>query len=223
MFVVFGVCGVAGFSEVCNPQSIRCFSADELEELICGGAADSNQNKWDFSISTLRKYTKCRQGYTHASRAVQHLFSIISEFDAKEQRMFVRFVTGCPRLPMGGLKNLNPPLAIVPLVAATGIGAPTNANNQPPGLNSPLPAPAPALPVSGGGGATSSAAAAARKPLFARAGSGSSAGGRTTREPLPSVSTCTMTLKLPDYPTKEQMKPKLLLAMHECQTGFTLS
>jgi hypothetical protein len=47
----------------------------ELEELVCGG--DSALAAWDFSPDTLRKYTKCRQGYSHTSRAVQFLFTIL--------------------------------------------------------------------------------------------------------------------------------------------------
>ncbi len=191
-----------GLGEVCSPLSLRCFQTEEVEELLCGGAI----TKWDFSVPTLRKYVKCRQGYTHSSRAVQHLFSILSEFDAREQRHFIRFVTGCPRLPMGGLKNLSPPLAIVPLLPVSGSTTPPPpASAATSSKTHMLPMRSPAAASS----ASSSSASAAVRPA--------------TREPLPSVSTCTMTLKLPDYATKEQMKPKLLLAMSECQTGFSLS
>ena len=34
-------------------------------------------------------------------------------YDQEEQRAFLQFVTGCPRLPIGSFKSLSPPLTIV--------------------------------------------------------------------------------------------------------------
>lgn len=47
----------------------------------------------------------CRpdHGYSHDSRAVQFLFEVLSTYDTTEQRQFVQFVTGTPRLPVGGI------------------------------------------------------------------------------------------------------------------------
>ena len=46
----------------------------------------------------------CRpdHGYSHDSRAVQFLFEVLSTYDTAEQRQFIQFVTGSPRLPVGG-------------------------------------------------------------------------------------------------------------------------
>lgn len=46
----------------------------------------------------------CRpdHGYTHDSRAVKFLFEILSHYTIDEQRQFLQFVTGSPRLPVGG-------------------------------------------------------------------------------------------------------------------------
>jgi E3 ubiquitin-protein ligase TRIP12 len=38
---------------------------------------------------------------------------MLSEFNDKERRNFLQFVTGSPRLPFGGFKGLNPPLTVV--------------------------------------------------------------------------------------------------------------
>lgn len=38
---------------------------------------------------------------------------MIQEFDYEHQKAFVKFVTGAPRLPLGGLASLNPKLTIV--------------------------------------------------------------------------------------------------------------
>ena len=57
--------------------------------------------------------TRCDHGYTHESKAVQYLFEIMCSFNSEEQRQFLQFVTGSPRLPVGGLRSLVPPLTIV--------------------------------------------------------------------------------------------------------------
>ena len=48
----------------------------------------------------------CRveHGYTLDSRAIKSLFEILSEFNRDEQRLFLQFVSGSPRLPIGGIK-----------------------------------------------------------------------------------------------------------------------
>ena len=38
---------------------------------------------------------------------------ILADFDSEEQRQILKFVTGAPRLPPGGLSALNPKLTIV--------------------------------------------------------------------------------------------------------------
>ncbi len=42
-----------------------------------------------------------------------YLLEILSELNAADQRAFLRFVTGCPRLPPGGLAALQPRLTVV--------------------------------------------------------------------------------------------------------------
>ena len=36
------------------------------------------------------------------SKTVHNLFEVLSSYDAEEQRKFLSFVTGSPRLPVGG-------------------------------------------------------------------------------------------------------------------------
>ena len=43
-------------------------------------------------------------GYTQSCRAVQFLYTVLSEFDNDQQADFLKFVTGSPHLPVGGLK-----------------------------------------------------------------------------------------------------------------------
>ncbi len=46
--------------------------------------------------------------YTSESTAVRHFLEVIAELDAADQRRFLRFVTGSPRLPPGGIAALQP-------------------------------------------------------------------------------------------------------------------
>ena len=46
-------------------------------------------------------------------RSIRMLYEVMSEYNREEQRQFLQFVTGCPRLPVGGFKALSPPLTIV--------------------------------------------------------------------------------------------------------------
>ncbi|OBS72103.1 hypothetical protein A6R68_13319 [Neotoma lepida] len=68
----------------------------KLDQLLCGSKADT----WD--AKTLMECCRPDHGYTHDSRAVKFLFEILSSFDNEQQRLFLQFVTGSPRLPVGG-------------------------------------------------------------------------------------------------------------------------
>lgn len=52
-------------------------------------------------------------GYNAESRAIRMLIDILASYNREEQRLFLQFVTGSPRLPTGGFKALNPPLTVV--------------------------------------------------------------------------------------------------------------
>ena len=65
------------------------------------------------SVQYLMENTHCDHGYTNSSRAVQYFFSVLSQMNSTEQRLFLKFVTGCVKLPSGGLKALSPKMTIV--------------------------------------------------------------------------------------------------------------
>jgi E3 ubiquitin-protein ligase TRIP12 len=52
-------------------------------------------------------------GYTKDSKIINHLATMMSSFTTEERRLFLQFLTGCPRLPFGGFKGLSPPLTVV--------------------------------------------------------------------------------------------------------------
>lgn len=103
-----------------------CVCLSQLDQLLCGSKSET----WD--VKTLMECCRPDHGYTHdrytisfysikndhlilylypaykivsvCSRAVRFLFEVLSSFDAEQQRLFLQFVTGSPRLPVGGEK-----------------------------------------------------------------------------------------------------------------------
>lgn len=98
---------IEGFNSIFPIKSLDIFYPEELERLSCGSGFDI----WDNKL--LIESTRCDHGYTHDSKAVQFLFEIMCSFSPDEQRLFLQFVTGSPRLPVGGLRSLVPQLTIV--------------------------------------------------------------------------------------------------------------
>ncbi|RLN95883.1 hypothetical protein BBJ28_00006404 [Nothophytophthora sp. Chile5] len=148
---------------------LRAFDVRELEQLLSDRGTGSTM--WDRDGVELREHMVCDHGYTADSRAIADLIAILCDLSIDDQRLFVRFVTGAGRLPLGGLRNLEPKLTVV-------------------------------------------------RKLTERSDANSSGESDAV---LPSASTCTNYLKLPDYSAREVMKRRLLYCIHEGQCSFHLS
>jgi E3 ubiquitin-protein ligase TRIP12 len=66
-----------------------------------------------WSAEYLAETIKFDHGYTSQSAPIHFLLEVLCEMDGVEQRRFLRFVTGSPRLPPGGLAALQPSLTVV--------------------------------------------------------------------------------------------------------------
>ncbi|XP_045472150.1 E3 ubiquitin-protein ligase TRIP12 isoform X2 [Harmonia axyridis] len=99
-----------GFETVFPLQNLRLFFPDELESVFCGSPKDTLSG-WD--AKTLMECCRPDHGYNADSKAIRFLFEVLSSYDREEQRRFVQFLTGSPRLPVGGFKSLSPPLTVV--------------------------------------------------------------------------------------------------------------
>lgn len=95
-----------GFAKVIDPQSLALFTPDELTKIL-GDAPE------DWSRSTLSTAIKPDHGFTAESPAFQNLLSLLSSFDRIERRVFLQWLTGSPKLPIGGFGALQPPLTVV--------------------------------------------------------------------------------------------------------------
>ncbi|KAL1999739.1 hypothetical protein VTN02DRAFT_4089 [Thermoascus thermophilus] len=96
----------AGFSQVFPYSSLRAFTPNELVMLF--GRVEE-----DWSIETLMDSIKADHGFNMDSKSVRNLLQTMSEFTPQQRRDFLQFVTGSPKLPIGGFKSLTPMFTVV--------------------------------------------------------------------------------------------------------------
>jgi E3 ubiquitin-protein ligase TRIP12 len=96
----------AGFSQVFSFSSLRAFTPAELVMLF--GRVDE-----DWSIETLMDSIKADHGFNMDSKSIKNLLQTMSELKPAQRRDFLQFVTGSPKLPIGGFKSLTPMFTVV--------------------------------------------------------------------------------------------------------------
>jgi E3 ubiquitin-protein ligase TRIP12 len=85
----------SGFSSVFPYGALQAFTPSELVMLF-------GRNEEDWSLETLMDSIKADHGYNLDSRSVRNLLQVMSELTEQERRDFLQFVTGSPKLPIGG-------------------------------------------------------------------------------------------------------------------------
>ncbi|GAB0099203.1 E3 ubiquitin-protein ligase TRIP12 [Sergentomyia squamirostris] len=100
-----------GFDSVFPSHRLKMFYPEELENVFCGSGTLQMAQKWDPRM--LQESCRTDHGFTQDSKAIQYFYEILGSYGRDEQRLFLQFVTGSPRLPTGGFKTLTPPLTIV--------------------------------------------------------------------------------------------------------------
>ncbi|CAE7224785.1 unnamed protein product [Rhizoctonia solani] len=95
-----------GFSKVFAVTDLQSFSSEELDLLF--GNADE-----DWSTETLTEALKADHGFNVDSSAIRDLISIMGSYDDPTRRAFLQFITGSPKLPIGGFRGLSPQLTVV--------------------------------------------------------------------------------------------------------------
>lgn len=97
----------SGMEKLLPVDRLKYFLGDEFEWLTCGEGDDA------WKITELKDAIVPAHGYTHSSKTYQNLLTVMTEFLPDDRRNFLQFVTGAPRLPLGGFKALKPPLTVV--------------------------------------------------------------------------------------------------------------
>ncbi|KAK8438643.1 Ubiquitin fusion degradation protein 4 [Candidozyma auris] len=95
-----------GFSTVFPMKSLNVFSPEELCKVFGSGEED-------WAEATILGAIQANHGYTKSSASVIRLAKILSSFDQEHRRKFLQFLTGSPRLPIGGFKSLRPEFTVV--------------------------------------------------------------------------------------------------------------
>jgi E3 ubiquitin-protein ligase TRIP12 len=178
-----------GFTSVFPLEALQPFYEDEVEAMLCGTGEE-------WTVTGLEGVIKFDHGYTVQSAPARALLEVLASLGLVDQRRFLRFVTGTPRLPPGGLAALQPRLTVV-----------RKLSHVPSVTTEAL------LSVSAGG--DSLGAAPGSLPLQAPR--------NPADGDLPSVMTCANYIKLPPYSSKEVLRERLLFAVREGQGSFDLS
>ncbi|MBW0499959.1 hypothetical protein O181_039674, partial [Austropuccinia psidii MF-1] len=97
----------SGFSMVFPIRDLKSFTPDEIVNIF--GNAESE----DWSPETLTSAMRADHGYNMESAAIRGLIQIMSSYDVPSRRQFLQFITGAPKLPIGGFRGLHPPLTVV--------------------------------------------------------------------------------------------------------------
>lgn len=102
----------SGFSEVFPYSALKAFTPDELVMLF--GRTDEDWSLESEYLITFRHGTmtnyvaalmdsiKADHGFNLDSKSVRNLLQTMSEFTATQRRDFLQFITGSPKLPIGG-------------------------------------------------------------------------------------------------------------------------
>ena len=102
-----------GLSNVFRLNSLKWFMFEELEELISGEDSFSNNGLQKWNRKILLENVIPDHGYTQDSNAFLFFIEYMENMNREEIRKFLMFITGSPRLPLGGLKSLRPKLTVV--------------------------------------------------------------------------------------------------------------
>ncbi|KAL9603842.1 MAG: hypothetical protein Q9219_000951 [cf. Caloplaca sp. 3 TL-2023] len=114
----------AGFSQVFPYSALKAFTPSELVMLFGQVEEDwsieSKQSlatlplsEADSKVAALLDSIKADHGFNMDSRSVRNLLQIMSELSPQQKRDFLQFVTGSPKLPIGGFKSLTPMFTVV--------------------------------------------------------------------------------------------------------------
>lgn len=86
-----------GFSRVCNSPLLQAFTGAELAKIVMGES--------DIELEHLRPNAKY-EGFAEGAPVVTWLWEVLRGFDTMQRRLFLSFVTGSDRSPVGGLAEL---------------------------------------------------------------------------------------------------------------------
>lgn len=103
-----------GFSLVLPVETLQFFKPSEMETLICGNKPE----QWD--VRMLTENILPVHGYHKDSPQYKHFIEYLTALQKDKQRLFLKYVTGSPRLPSGGFAELVPKLTVAKRITPEG-------------------------------------------------------------------------------------------------------
>jgi E3 ubiquitin-protein ligase TRIP12 len=120
----------AGFSQVFPYAALQAFTPDELVMLFGRVEEDWSLESKLINFGLCKHSThhcialmdsiKADHGYNLDSRSVRNLLQVMSELTPQEKRDFLQFVTGSPKLPIGGKKLFHETFQSISLISLQG-------------------------------------------------------------------------------------------------------
>lgn len=86
-------------------KALSLLDSNEIMTMLCGDEVKITEKE-------LLQFVKIEHGYEKNDVQIKNLFKIIGEMDKKDQKLLIKFITGCNRLPYGGISSLSPPLTV---------------------------------------------------------------------------------------------------------------
>lgn len=96
-----------GLETILSTESLSVLFSSEIEEALCG----EQTSNWE--LNTLKQVILPSHGYTLNSKTFTNLLVAMNKFDSEQKKCFLEFVTGFPRLPLGGFEKLQPKISVV--------------------------------------------------------------------------------------------------------------
>jgi len=89
----------SGFRKVCNGRVMDLFKAEELMAMVVGNE--------DYDWGELEGSTQYKEGYAADHPTIVNFWSVFhNDLSLEDKKNFLLFLTGCDRVPVGGMKTL---------------------------------------------------------------------------------------------------------------------
>jgi E3 ubiquitin-protein ligase TRIP12 len=96
-----------GMDSIIPVDILSLLTISEIEDLLLG------ENDSDWEVEVLKQHILPSHGFNENSKTFNNLLNVMSEFESEDRKRFLEFVTGFPRLPLGGFEKLQPKLSVV--------------------------------------------------------------------------------------------------------------
>ena len=99
---------IQGLTKVVSAKSFGSFYPHEIERLFYGESKELEWTEKELIENIIPTY-----GYTKESKGYLNFIKYLNNIKLQDRKEFLKFITGAPRLPLGGLAALTPKITVV--------------------------------------------------------------------------------------------------------------